>query len=39
MGSRLVKMLDPVGAIFYGHTRDGIEPRMEEWVEIDHIVV
>ena len=38
MVSGLVKMVDLVGAIFYGHTRDGIEPRMEEWAEIDRIV-
>ena len=38
MGSRLVKMVDPVGAIFYGHGMDSMEPRMEGWAEIDHIV-
>ena len=38
MGSRLVKMVDLVGAIFYSHSRDDTELRMEEWLEIDHIV-
>ena len=38
MGSRLVKMVDPVGAIFYGHSWDGMGPRTEGWAEIDCIV-
>ena len=35
----LMKMANLVGAIFYSHSRDGTELRMEEWVEIDRIVV
>ena len=38
MGSRLVKMVDLVVAIFCGHSRDGMGPRMEGWVEIDYVV-
>ena len=38
MLSGLVKMVDLVGAIFYGRSRDGKEPGMEGWVEIDHRV-
>ena len=39
MGSGLVKMVDPVGANFCGHTKDDTEPMMEGRVEIDHVVV
>ena len=39
MGSGLVKMVDPVGAIFYSHSRDSVELGIDEWVEIDHIVL
>ena len=38
MLSGLVKMVDPVGAIFYGRSRDGKEPGMEGWAEIDLVV-
>ena len=38
MGSRLVKMADAVGAIFYGHSRDNTKPGMEGWAEIDPVV-
>ena len=39
MGSELVKTADPVGANFYGHSRDDKEARTEGWAEIDRIVV
>ena len=38
MRNRLMKIADPVRAIFYVHSRDGMEPRMEGWAEIDYIV-
>ena len=38
MGSKLVKTADLVGTIFCGHSRGGMEPRMEGWIEIVHIV-
>ena len=38
MVSGLVKTVDLFGAIFYRHSRDGTEPRMEGWIEIDHVV-
>ena len=39
MGSMLEKTADLVGANFYGHSRDDTEPKIEGWVEIDHVVV
>ena len=33
-----MKMAKPVGAIFHGHSRDGMKLRMKGWVEIDCIV-
>ena len=38
MGSGLVKIVDPVGAIFCGYIRDGTKPGIEGYVEIDLIV-
>ena len=38
MGSGLVKMVDPVGAIFYSQSRDGTGPRMEGWAKISYVV-
>ena len=37
-GSGLVKMTDLVGAIFCDHSKDGTEPRMKGWAEIDRVV-
>ena len=34
----LVKIADLVRAIFCSHSRDGPEPRMEGWAEIDVLV-
>ena len=38
MRNGLVKMADPVRAIFCGHSRDGMEPEMEGWAKIDLLV-
>ena len=38
MVSGLVKTADLFGANFSRHTMDGIEPRMEGWIEIVHVV-
>ena len=38
MRNRLMKMADSVKAIFCGHSRDGTEPRMDEWAKIDLLV-
>ena len=38
MVSGLVKAADPIGAIFYGHSGDGTDLRMEGWPKIDHVV-
>ena len=38
MAIGLVKMADPVGAIFYGHSRDITEPGMKGCVEIECII-
>ena len=39
MGSGLVKMVDPMEANFYGHSRDDTKPGMEGWAKIDCVVV
>ena len=33
-----MKTVDPVGAIFHGHSRDGIELGMEGWAKINLLV-
>ena len=38
MCSRLVKMADPVGANFCGHSRDDTEPGIEGREEIDRVI-
>ena len=38
MRNGLMKTADLVRAIFCGHSRDGTEPGMEGWAEIDHVV-
>ena len=38
MRNGLVKTIDSVRAFCCGHSRDGTEPRMEGWAEIDCVV-
>ena len=38
MRNGLMKTVDLVRAIFYGHSRDGTEPGMEGWAKIDLLV-
>ena len=38
MRNELMKMVDPVRAIFCGHSRVGTAPRMEGWAKIDLLV-
>ena len=38
MRNGLEKTVDSVRAIFYSHSRGNMDPGMEGWAEIDHVV-